>query len=102
MRVVPSIAAVGVVCFLAWVVVSSFAIPGEAACPVPEQIEARLAEVGLERASRTARFSVPPPHVLYQKASKKQGKVHTDRDGKKGFAVVVAEVATTAAASGHR
>jgi hypothetical protein len=66
--------------------------PAEAACPGPEQIQAALAGAGLERSSRTARFSTPPPMKLYEKASRKPGKVVTERDGKKGFGVVVADL----------
>ena len=64
----------------------------EAGCPVPARIEAQLAEAGLERAARTARFSTAPPQKLYRKAGKNVGEVVTSRDGKKGFGVVVAEV----------
>jgi hypothetical protein len=67
--------------------------PGaEVGCPVPETIEADLGAAGLERSARTARFSTPPPKKLYRKAADRVGEVVTDRDGKKGFGVVVAEV----------
>jgi hypothetical protein len=61
-------------------------------CPAAEEIHARLSELELERAARTARFSTPPPSKLYGKAARKVGKVFIDRDGKKGFGVVVAEL----------
>ena len=55
----------------------------EAGCPVPARIEAQLAEAGLERAARTARFSTALPQKLYRKAGKNVGEVVTSRDGKK-------------------
>ncbi len=66
------------------------AVPAaEASCPAPEEIQARLETLGLERGARTTRFESPPPLALYHKASRKVGKVETRRDGKKGFGVVV-------------
>ena len=63
-----------------------------ASCPAPDDVEARLAEIGLERAARTTRFSTPPPRKLYVQAAGDAGTLFTLRDGKKGFGVVVVEL----------
>ena len=64
----------------------------EGSCPTPDEILSRLAELGLERAARTARFSIPPPFELYRRASRKPGHLVVDRDGGKGIGVVVADL----------
>jgi hypothetical protein len=61
-------------------------------CPAAEEIRARIADAGVERAARTARFSTPPPRKLYEKAAGRVGEVIVDKDGKKGFGVVVVEL----------
>jgi hypothetical protein len=66
------------------------AVAGE--CPAPDAIRARLADAGLERAARTARFSTPPPRKLYEKAAGRVGELVVDRDGDKGFGVAVLEL----------
>lgn len=58
-------------------------------CPTPEAIQSRLAELALERAARTTRFSEPPPVELYRKAARNVGELQVDRDGGKGIGVVV-------------
>ena len=61
-------------------------------CPAPDEVRAQLAAAGLERAARTVRFSTPPPRKLYDKAAGQVGELVTDRDGQKGFGVVVVEL----------
>jgi hypothetical protein len=63
-----------------------------ASCPTPEEIQARLVEVDLERGTRTTRFSTPPPRKKIREAVEQVGKLFTHRDGKKGFGVVVIEL----------
>lgn len=66
------------------------AVPAaEGACPAPDEIQARLEGLKLERAARTTRFSTPPPLALYRKASEDVGELALGRDGKKAFGVVV-------------
>jgi hypothetical protein len=61
-------------------------------CPAPDEVQAQIADAGLERASRTARFSTPPPRKLYDKAAGQVGELVIDRDGQKGFGVVLVEL----------
>ena len=61
-------------------------------CPATDEIRTRIAGAGLERAARTARFSTPPPRELYDEAAGQVGELVTDRDGPKGFGVVVVEL----------
>ncbi len=63
-----------------------------ASCPTSDDIAARLAQSGLERAARTTRFSTPPPRTLYGLAAGHVGRLFTHRDGKKGVGVVVVEL----------
>ncbi len=65
---------------------------GEASCPNPDEVRARLAELDLERGARTTRFSTPPPRKQYDQAAGDVGELFTHRDGKKGFGVVVVEL----------
>ena len=64
----------------------------EGGCPAPDEVRAQLASAGLERAARTTRFSTPPPRKLYDEAAGQVGELVTDRDGQKGFGVVVVEL----------
>ncbi len=64
----------------------------EGGCPAPDAVRSQLADAGLERAARTARFSTPPPRNLYDEAAGQVGKLFTDRDGQKGFGVVLVEL----------
>jgi hypothetical protein len=61
-------------------------------CPAADLIRSRIADGGLERAARTARFSTPPPWELYDEAAGKVGELVVERDGQKGFGVVVTEL----------
>ena len=61
-------------------------------CPSPDEVRAQIADAGLERAARTARFSTPPPRNLYEKAAGQVGELVIDRDGQKGFGVVLVEL----------
>jgi hypothetical protein len=63
-----------------------------ASCPAAPGVLARLDELDLERTARTTRFSTPPPSQLYGRAAREVGTLFTDRDGKKGFGVVVVEL----------
>lgn len=60
-----------------------------ARCPAAEVTVQRLASLGLERASRTARFSVPVPEALYARAAREVGRVESSRDGDHGVAVAI-------------
>jgi hypothetical protein len=68
------------------------AAAGQDGCPSPEQMAAQLQRLDLKRASRTAKFEMPVPTGLYEKACKQIGKSFTSRDGDKGEGVIVAEV----------
>jgi hypothetical protein len=61
-------------------------------CPAADLIRSQIADAGLERAARTARFSTPPPWKLYDEAAGKVGELVVERDGQKGFGVVVTEL----------
>jgi hypothetical protein len=75
------------------VALSSAAPPAaQGACPAPDEVRAQIADAGLERAARTARFSTPPPRKLYDKAAGQVGELVIDRDGQKGFGVVLVEL----------
>jgi hypothetical protein len=63
-----------------------------ASCPGPDEIQARLVELDLERGARTARFSTPPPQKQLDQAARRVGELFTHRDGKKGFGVVLVEL----------
>jgi len=83
----------GLLGLAAVVAVLSLVPPGaEGGCPAPDEVRSQLAGAGLERAARTARFSTPPPRKLYDKAAKSIGELVTDRDGQKGFGVVLVEL----------
>lgn len=55
-----------------------------------------LSEMRLERGARTARYEMPPPTQLYEKATKKVGHAFTSRKGDKGGGVIVAELPAVA------
>jgi hypothetical protein len=77
---------------LAVALLSAAPSASQGGCPAPDAVRALLAESGLERAARTARFSTPPPRRLYDEAAGRVGELVTDRVGSKGFGVVVAEL----------
>lgn len=63
-----------------------------AECPGPEAIHARLVEIDLARAARTARFEQPVPVELHEKAIRKPGKPFAERDGQRVTGVILAPV----------
>ena len=81
-----------VVCLVAALCVLPLSAGEGGACPSPEEMRARLERLGLERGSRTAKFDMPVPKDLLDKACKQIGKPFTMRDGDKGEGVIVAEV----------
>lgn len=85
-----SVGAIGMSMVLALLSAAPSAAQG--GCPAPDEVRAQLADAGLERAARTARFSTPPPRKLYAEAAARVGELVTDRDGSKGFGVIVAKL----------
>jgi hypothetical protein len=77
----------------ATVVSAAFAV---ADCPPPEQMRAQLERLDLGRGARTAKFEMPLPTELYEKAFRKVGKPYTTREGNRGEGVIVAEVPVAA------
>jgi hypothetical protein len=64
----------------------------EAGCPPPDEVLARLAEAGLERASRTALFEWEVPIELIAGAAETPGRARVETVGLVGFAVMLAEM----------
>jgi hypothetical protein len=67
--------------------------PVAADCPSQETLRARLAEIDLTRAARTARFKQAVPTELHDKALNNIGKPFSVRDGQRVSGVIVAPVA---------
>lgn len=64
-----------------------------AECPSEEAIRAKLAEVNMTLAARTARFHQPVPKKLHDKAIAKAGKPFAERNGQRVNGVILAPVA---------